>query len=103
MLEEKLIKDAIDSVIANDEMKAMDVLNAAENSGIDLIELMVHGYCAGVECVGDLFSRGEVLVNELLSSEKILKTIMIEFEKRMAVSEIKCVGIDSFFFQWSIK
>lgn len=99
MLEEKFMKDAFDSIVTCDEVKAMRVLKNAEKTSADLIELLVHGYCAGVEYVGDLFSRSEVLLPELLSSAKVLNIVKKEIEKRMALAEIKCAGVDYSLFR----
>jgi methanogenic corrinoid protein MtbC1 len=97
--EEQFMNDAFDSIVACDEVKAMRILKSAERKGVDLVELLVHGYNTGVEHVGDLFSRGEVLLPELLSSAKVLKTVAWEIEKRMALAEIKCAGVDYCFFR----
>ena len=99
MRKEKFMNDAFDSIVSCDEVKAIRVLKNAEKTGADLVELLVHGYNAGVEQVGDLFSCGEVLLPELLSSANVLKTVTREIEKRMALAEIKCAGVDYCFFR----
>lgn len=99
MREDEFIYDAFDSIISCDEVKAIRVLKSAEKTGVDLIELFTDGYNAGIEHMGDLFCRGEILLPELLSSGKVLKTIAGEIEKRMALAEIKCVGIDYCLFR----
>lgn len=98
MLEEIFINDAFDSVVCCDEVKAMRVLKNAEKTGADLVELFMHGYNAGIEHIRDLFCRGEILLPELISSGRVLKTVADEIEVRMALAEIKCAGVDYCFF-----
>ncbi len=99
MLEDKFMNDAFDSIVSCDEVKAIRVLKNAEETGADLVELFAHGYNAGIEHMGDLFYRGEILLPKLLSSGKVLKTVAGEIEKRMALAEIKCAGVDYCFFR----
>ncbi len=80
-------------------MKAMQTFKNAENTGIDLVDLMTYGYNAGVEHLGDLFYRGEVFLPQLISATKVLKTVMKEFERKMVIDEIKCAGIDYCLFR----
>lgn len=47
----------------------------------------------------DLFCRGEISLPKLLSSGKVLMTVAGEIEKRMALTEIKCAGVDYCFFR----
>ncbi len=65
MTKEAIFKDAFDSIIDCDEDKAMDVLKAAEEEGIDPVELLTQGFSAGIKHLGDLFGRGEVFLPEL--------------------------------------
>jgi methanogenic corrinoid protein MtbC1 len=99
MREEKFMNDAFASIVSSDEVKAIRVLKNAEETGADLVELFTHGYNAGIEHMKDLFCRGEILLPELLSSGKVLKTVAGEIEIRMALSEIKCAGVDYCFFR----
>ncbi len=99
MTDEKLIKAAFDSIIDCDEAKAVEVFMDAEKSGVDLVTLLTDGYSAGVEHMGELFSRGEVYLPRLISSTKILKTVMAEFERIIALAEIKCAGVDYCFYR----
>ena len=99
MTKEILIKDAFDSIVNCDETNAMKVLENAEKSGVDLVELLTNGYSAGVEHVGELFSRGEVFLPKLISSTQILRTVMTEFERKMAIAEVKCAGVDYCLFK----
>lgn len=99
MLEDKFMNDAFDSIVASDEVEAIRILKNAEKIGADLVELLVHGYNAGIEHVSDRFSRGEVLLPELLSSAKVLKTVAREIEKRMILAEVKCAGVDYCLFR----
>ena len=99
MTDERLIKEAFDSIMDCDEARAVEVFMDAEKSGVDLVTLLTDGYSAGVEHMGELFSRGEVFLPMLISSTKILKTVMAQFERIMAVAEIKCAGVDYCFFR----
>lgn len=99
MIEESLIKDAFDSIIDCDKVKAMRILENAEETGVDLVELLIYGYNAGVEYSGDLFCRGKILLPKLISSTQVLKVVMTEFERKMAVPEIKSLGVDYCLFK----
>jgi hypothetical protein len=64
----------------------------AERSGFDLVELLTYGYSAGVEYVGELFSRGKAFLPKPISSTQVLRTVMTEFERKMAITEVQLIS-----------
>lgn len=69
----KLIEEAMNAIINNDEGKAVEIAQRALAEGVDPIELLNDGYCAGIAKVGDLFGRGEIFLPELIQISEVMK------------------------------
>jgi len=93
MTKEALFKEAFDSILECDEDKALSVLKAAEEQGVDLLELLSQGYSAGIKHLGDLFGRGEVFLPELIFGAEVMKKVTTEIESRMATSQVGNKGV----------
>lgn len=88
MNEETLIRDAFDSIVNCDEKKALLVLKKAADSGMDLLDILIFGYSAGIDNLNERFSEGEIVLNRMLASFRVFKLIIAEFEK-MSTAEIE--------------
>lgn len=99
MREELLIRDAFDSIVKCEEALAIEVFKNAEKAGADLVELLTYGYSAGIVYLGEMFCRVEIVLPMLISSTKVLRSIMAEFESKMALTEIRCAGVDYCLFR----
>jgi len=93
MTKEALFKEAFDSILECDEDKALSVLKAAEEQGVDLLELLSQGYSAGIKHLGDLFGRGEVFLPELIFGAEVMKKVTTEIESRMDTSQVGNKGV----------
>jgi trimethylamine corrinoid protein len=93
MSKEALFKKASDSILNCDEDTAMSVLNAAEEEGIDPVELLSQGFSAGIKQLGDLFGRGEVFLPELIYGAEVMKKVTTEIESKMDSSQISNKGV----------
>lgn len=93
MTKEALFKDAFDSILDCDEDKAMEVLKAAEEAGIDNVELLTKGFSAGIKHLGDLFGRGEVFLPELIFGAEVMKKVTTEIESKMDAADIANKGV----------
>jgi len=93
MDEEKLFKEAADSLIESDEDRAMEIIKEAEEAGIDLVELLSKGYAEGMRVLGEQFSTGEVFLAELIYSSEIMKAVSDEIESKLDPGEVKRKGV----------
>ncbi|MBR0598801.1 cobalamin B12-binding domain-containing protein [Sinanaerobacter chloroacetimidivorans] len=93
MTKETLFKDAFDSIVDCDEDKAMEVIKAGEEMGIDPVELLTEGFSAGIKHLGDLFGRGEVFLPELIFSTEVMKVVTAEIESKMDHTQVESKGV----------
>ncbi|MDD3169797.1 MAG: corrinoid protein [Eubacteriales bacterium] len=93
MTKEALFKEAFDSILDCDEDKAMEVLKAAEEAGINNVELLTQGFSAGIKHLGDLFGRGEVFLPELIFGAEVMKKVTTEIESKMDAGDITNKGV----------
>jgi len=93
MTKEALFKEAFDSILDCDEDKALSVLKAAEEQGVDLLELLSQGFSAGIKHLGDLFGRGEVFLPELIFGAEVMKKVTTEIENKMDTSQVASKGV----------
>jgi len=63
---ESILNDAKQSIIDIDDAKAIDVANQAIAEGVDPVKVLTEGYSAGIREIGELFSRGEVFLPEMI-------------------------------------
>ena len=83
MSKEQLIKDAFDAIVNCEEDRALDIVKAARDEGVNLVELLTEGFSAGIKHVGDQFGCGEVFLPELIFASEIMKTVSAEIESGM--------------------
>ncbi|MDO4542334.1 MAG: methyltransferase cognate corrinoid protein [Bacillota bacterium] len=86
MTQEVFIKEAIETMLKCDEAAAVDVMNEAIAQGIDPVELLAKGFSAGIRQIGDLFSRGQVFLPELMLSADVMKKVSAIADEAMADS-----------------
>ncbi|HKK96416.1 MAG TPA: methyltransferase cognate corrinoid protein [Anaerovoracaceae bacterium] len=92
MSKEKVLESAKQSILEADEDMAMDALHAAEEEGIELLELLTDGYSAGMKVLGDQFGMGEIFLPELIFATEVMKTATAEIESRMDMTDVKAKG-----------
>ncbi len=73
MNREYFFKKAENAILNHSKSKAEEVAREALAEGIDPFELINNGYRVGITKVGDLFSRGEVFMPELIEAAEAMK------------------------------
>jgi len=70
---ESILADAKKSIIDIDEAKAVSVAKQALAEGVDPVRVLTDGYSVGIREIGELFSRGEVFLPEMILSAEVMK------------------------------
>jgi len=70
---ESILNDAKQSIIDIDDAKAIAVANQAIAEGVDPVKVLTEGYSAGIREIGELFSRGEVFLPEMILAAEAMK------------------------------
>jgi len=70
---ESILTDARRSIVDIDEEKAVSVARQAIEEGADPVKVLTDGYSAGIREIGDLFSRGEVFLPEMILAAEAMK------------------------------
>lgn len=81
MSEEAIIKDAIQAMLDTDEEKAVEVANRALSEGADPVKVLTEGFSVGIREIGDLFSRGEVFMPEMILAAEAMKAAVEVLDK----------------------
>ena len=92
MSKEKVLESAKQAIIEADEDMAMEALHAAEEEGVELLELLTDGYSAGMKVLGDQFGMGEIFLPELIFATEVMKIATAEIESRMDMTDVKAKG-----------
>lgn len=58
MDKQELYRRAKDAIVDADEDKALAIIREADENGMDLLELLLQGFGAGNDEIGELFDRG---------------------------------------------
>ncbi|HHX77515.1 MAG TPA: dimethylamine corrinoid protein 3 [Firmicutes bacterium] len=75
MMRDKLIQEAIDTILKYDKERAEQVAKEALDCGLDPVDILTNGFSVGIRQVGDLFGRGEVFLPELMLSADVMKSV----------------------------
>lgn len=81
MSNEKLFKEAELAILNHDKDKAEDIAKKGLEEGLDPMEFITNGFRNGITQIGDLFSRGEVFMPQLIEAANAMKaanTILTE-------------------------
>lgn len=92
MSKEKVLESAKQAIIEADEDMAMEALHAAEEEGVELLDLLTDGYSAGMKVLGDQFGMGEIFLPELIFATEVMKLATAEIESRMDMTDVKAKG-----------
>lgn len=74
-MDDKLIAEAIDSIVNQDSKKAVEVAKKALDSGVAPLEIMNLGFIPGITKVGDLFGRGSMFLPELIMAADAMMAV----------------------------
>ncbi|HHY38446.1 MAG TPA: dimethylamine corrinoid protein 3 [Clostridia bacterium] len=72
MVKEEILKRAAEAVLRHDEALAKEVAARALAEGLDPVEVITEGFCAGIAEVGELFGRGDVFLPDLMLSSQAM-------------------------------
>jgi trimethylamine corrinoid protein len=86
MSKETILKEAIEAVKRCKEEEAVDVMNRAIAEGLDPVEVLSEGFSVGIREVGDLFSRGQVFLPELMLAAEVMKSVSAIVDEEMQKS-----------------
>lgn len=70
---EAILEDAKQAILDVDDEKAVAVAKQALDEGVDPVKVLTDGYSAGIRKIGDLFSRGEVFMPEMIMAAEAMK------------------------------
>lgn len=83
MIRENVIKTAFESIVEADEDAAMEALDQWATLGLDPVELLTEGFSAGINELGEQFSRGEIFLPELIFATEVMKVVSARVEEEM--------------------
>jgi trimethylamine corrinoid protein len=71
---EEFFKEAEQSILNHDKDKAEEVARQGLAEGLDPVEFITKGFREGITQIGDLFSRGEIFLPQLIEAAEAMKT-----------------------------
>jgi len=75
MSNDKLFKEAEQAIIDCDAGRAVEVAKRGLDEGLDPIEFITKGFKEGITQIGELFSRGEVFMPQLIQAAEAMKAV----------------------------
>ena len=75
MDKQELYRKAKDAIVDADEDKALNIISEADENGMDLLELLLQGFGAGNDEIGELFDRGTLSLPELIYAAEVMKIV----------------------------
>ncbi|MHA1104249.1 MAG: cobalamin B12-binding domain-containing protein [Promethearchaeota archaeon] len=73
---EKLNVEISEAIVNLDKEKALELANRAIADDLNLIEVVEHGFGAGIRKIGDLWDEGEIFLPELMLGGNIMQEAM---------------------------
>ncbi len=89
---ESILKEAKQSIIDIDEAKAVSVAKQALEEGLNPVQVLTEGYSAGIREIGELFSRGEVFLPEMILSAEAMKAATAVLENSITGAAAEKIG-----------
>lgn len=74
MSKERLFREAELAILNHDRDKAEDVAKRGLEEGLDPVEFITKGFREGITQIGDLFSRGEIFLPQLIEAAEAMMT-----------------------------
>ena len=75
MIEDKIIKEAKQSIIDHNKDRAAQLTNQVIADGYEGMELLARAFIPGISDVGDLFGRGQLFLPELVRSAAVMQVV----------------------------
>jgi len=82
-MSDAIFKLAHDAIIEANSGKAMQALEEAKKANIPLLDVLNNGFTKGMEDFGEMYSRAEVFLPELVLSAKVMGEVSAYFEEDM--------------------
>jgi len=82
-MSDEIFKLAHDAVIEANSEKATRALEEAKKANIPLLDVLNNGFTKGMEDFGEMYSRAEVFLPELVLSAKVMGEVSAYFEEDM--------------------
>jgi len=92
MDKDELIKIAHNTIVEADEERAMQVIDEALASGMDIMVILRDGFAEGNREIGDLFESGQLSLPELIFSTEIMKKVIDIVETHTNIDQVKVKG-----------
>jgi trimethylamine corrinoid protein len=89
---ESILKAAKQSIIDIDEEQAVSVAKKALEEGLNPVQVLTEGYSAGIREIGELFSRGEVFLPEMILSAEAMKAATAVLESAITGAAAEKIG-----------
>ena len=75
MEKQEIFDRAKKSIVEADEEKALELISIAEKQGMDLLDLLINGFGAGNDELGDNFDKGVISLPELIYAAEVMKNV----------------------------
>lgn len=72
---QELFNKAKESIVDADEEKALSIISEAKRQNINLLDLLLSGFGAGNQEIGDGFDRGDLSLPELIYAAELMKNV----------------------------
>lgn len=92
MEKDELTKIAHRTIVEADEERAMQVIEEALASGINIMEVLRDGFAEGNREIGERFESGKLSLPELIFSAEIMKKVLHVVETYTNIDDIKVKG-----------
>jgi len=89
---ESILAAAKQAIIDIDEEKAVSVAKQALEEGLNPVQVLTEGYSAGIREIGELFSRGEVFLPEMILSAEAMKAATAVLESTITGAAAEKIG-----------
>lgn len=75
MIEDKILKEAKQTIIDHNKERAVQLTDQVIASGHEGMELLTRAFIPGISEVGDLFGRGQLFLPELVRSADVMQVV----------------------------
>ncbi|MGN0736310.1 MAG: B12-binding domain-containing protein [Anaerovoracaceae bacterium] len=75
MEKQEIFDRAKKSIVDADEEKALELISIAEEQEVDLLDLLINGFGAGNDELGDNFDKGVISLPELIYAAEVMKNV----------------------------
>ena len=75
MDKQETFRKAKEAIVDADETKAFRIIDEARAEGMDLLELLLSGFGAGNDEIGERFDKGVLSLPELIYAAEVMKSV----------------------------